>query len=115
MSPDRVIVVADPVGCLSFKRSERRPRAGMDQLFLVCREERFRYRIVVAGSRPSQGPPDIVLRAVLVEYGGGVLASAVGMEYHSGRRLAGGDGHIEGGGDPAGPHVRGDGPANDFA
>src|ERR1022692_250205 len=73
MSPDRVIVVADPVGCLSFKRSECRPRAGMDQLFLVSREERFRYGIVVADSRPSQGPPDIVLRAVLVEYGGSVL------------------------------------------
>ena|ERR1039457_5633603 len=115
MSPDRVIVVADPVACLSFKRSERRPRTGMDQLFLVSREERFRYGIVVADSRSSEGPPDIVLRAVLVEYRGSVLASAVGMEYHPGRRLANGDGHIEGGGDQAGPHVRGDGPANDFA
>src|ERR1017187_4948148 len=115
MSPDRVIVVADPVGCLSFKRSECRPRAGMDQLFLVSREERFRYGIVVADSRPAEGPPDIVLRAVLVEYGGSVLAAAVGMEYHSGRRLAGGDGHVEGGGDEAGAHVRGDGPANNFA
>ena len=73
MSPDRVIVVTDPVACLSFKRSERRPRAGMDQLFLVSREERLRYGVVVADSRSSQGPPDIVLRAVLVEYRGSVL------------------------------------------
>ena len=83
MSPDRVIVVADPVGCLSFKRSECRPRAGMDQLFLVSREERFRYSIIVADPCPSQGPPDSIVRTVGVEYRGCVLAAAVRIKPNS--------------------------------
>src|SRR5450755_4172811 len=112
MPPDRVIIVADPVGRLRFQVRERRPRAGVDQLFPVSCEERFRYGIVVADSRSSQGPPDIVLRAVLVEDSGRILAAAAGMKYHAGRRLPGGDGHVEGGGDQAGPHVRGDSPAD---
>src|SRR5450432_539491 len=115
MSPDRVIVVADPVACLSFKRSECRPRPGMDQLFLVSREERFRHGIVIADPCPAEGPPDLVLLAVGGEYRGRVLAAAVGMEYHPGRRLACRDGHVEGSGDQAGPHMRGDSPANYLA
>jgi hypothetical protein len=37
------------------------------------------------------------------------------MKYHPGRRFPGRNGHIKGGGDQAGPHMRGDSPANDFA
>src|SRR5450759_1040085 len=115
MSPDQIIVLADPVGCLLFQARERRPRAGVDQLLLVCREERFRYSIIVADSRPSQGPPYIILRAVGVEHRGRILAAAVRMKYHTGRRLSDSDSHIERGADQAGPHMRSDGPANDFA
>jgi hypothetical protein len=42
-------------------------------------------------------------------------ATAVRMEDDSRWRLPGSDGHAEGGGDEAGPHVRGHGPANYFA
>src|SRR5450755_3999962 len=115
MAPDRIIIVADPVGRLLFQVRQRRPWAGVDQLFLVSREEGFRYRIVVADSCPSQRPPDSILRTVGVEYRGCVLAAAVRMEDDPGGRLTRGEGHIERGGDQAGPHVRGDGPANDFA
>ena len=91
MSPERIIVVADPVAHLCFQVRERRPRAGMDQLLLIRREERFRRSIVVAYSRSSQRPPDIVLCAVLVEDSGSILTAAVGMKYHAGRRLPGSD------------------------
>src|ERR1017187_4224596 len=80
MPPDRIIIVADPVGRLLFQVRQRRPRAGVDQLFLVSREEGFRYGIVVADSCPSQRPPDSILRAVGVEHRGCVLAAAVRME-----------------------------------
>ena len=112
MPPDWIIVVVDPVCRLFFQVCERRPRPGVDQLLLVRREERFGYGIIVTDTGPSEGPPDIVLGAVLVEHGGRILAAAVGMEYHTGRRPAARDGHAEGVGDQAGPHVRGDGPAN---
>src|ERR1039457_2315014 len=98
MPPDRIIIVADPVGRLLFQVRQRRPWAGVDQLFLVSREERFRYSIVVADSCPSQRPPDSILRAVGVEYRGCVLAAAVRMEDDPGGRLPGGEGHIERGG-----------------
>src|ERR1035438_1330734 len=115
MPPDRIIIVTDPVGRLLFQVRQRRPWAGVYQLFLVSREERFRYGIIVADSRPSQGPPNIVLRAVSVEHRGCVLAATVRMEDNSGGRFPGGDSHVERGGNQAGPHVRGDGPANDLA
>src|ERR1700681_1485040 len=114
MPPHRIVIVADPVGRLLFQVRQRRPWAGVYQLFLVSREERFRYGIIVADSRPSQGPPYIVLRAVSIEHRGRVLAAAVGMEYHPGGRLAGRDGHVEGASDQAGAHMRGDGPAHYF-
>jgi hypothetical protein len=63
MPPDRIIIVTDPVGRLLFHVRQRRPWAGVDQLFLVSREERFRYGIIVADSCPSQRPPDSILRA----------------------------------------------------
>src|ERR1039457_1786731 len=115
MSPDRIIVVADPVTSLPFKIGRRRPGASVNEFFLVRREERFRYGIVVTYSCPAEGPPDIVLRAVLVEHRGSVLAAAAGMNYHPGGRLAVRDGHPEGGGDEAGAHVRGDGPPDYLA
>jgi len=83
MPPDRIKVGADPVGRLLFQDRERRPWAGVDQLFLVSCEERFRYGIIVADSRPSQGPPYIVLRAVCVEHRGRILAAAVGVKPNS--------------------------------
>src|SRR5450755_2947089 len=115
MSPERIIIVADPVGRLLLQVRESRPWTGMDQLLLVRREERFRYGIIVADSRPPQGTHDIVPRAVLVEHRGRILAVAIGMEYHTGRRLPGGNGHVERGRDQAGPHMRGDSPADYFA
>src|SRR5512135_3909068 len=37
------------------------------------------------------------------------------MKYHAGRRLPGGNGHVESGNDQASPHMRGDSPADYFA
>src|ERR1039457_5945191 len=104
MSPYWIVIVADPVGRRCFQARQRRPRASVDQLLLVGREERFRYGIVITDPRPSQGAPDVILSAVLVEHRGRVLAAAVRMEDDSRRRLPGSDGHIEGSGDQAGPH-----------
>ena len=67
MSPDHIIVVADPVAGLPLEIGYRRPRAGVDEFFLIRSEERFRYRIVVTDPRPAQGPSYIILRAVGVE------------------------------------------------
>src|SRR5271155_5502901 len=115
MPPDRIIIVADPVERLLFQVRERRPRAGVNQLFLVSCEERFRYGVIIADSCSSQGPPNIIPRAAGAEHRGRILAAATGMEDDPRRRLPGGDGRVEGGNDQAGPHVPGDGPANDFA
>src|SRR5450631_2057142 len=101
MSPDWIIVVANPVRRLLFQTQERRPRTGMDQLFLIRREERFGYGIIVTDPGPSQGSPDIVLRAVLIEHGRRILAAAVRMKYHAGGRLPHGNGHVESGDDQA--------------
>src|SRR5450631_3120153 len=73
MPPDGVIVVMYPVSSLPFEIGERGPGPGVDQLFLIRREERFRYGIIVADSRPAERPPDIIPRAVLVERRGSVL------------------------------------------
>ena len=54
MSPDWIIVVGNPVRRLLFQVPERRPRAGMDQLLLIRREERFRYGIIVTDPCPSR-------------------------------------------------------------
>src|SRR5271169_900424 len=115
MSPDWIIVAGNPVRRLLFQARERRPRAGMDQLLLIRREERFGYGIIVTDPGPSEGPPDIALCAVLIEYGGRILAAAVRMKYHPGRRLPGSNGHVESGDDQASPHMRGDSPADYFA
>src|ERR1017187_891924 len=115
MSPGLIVVVADPVRRFLLQARDRRPGAGVDQFFFVSCEERFRYGIIVTDPRPSQGPPDIVFPAVLIERGRRILPTAVGMKYHTGWRLPGSDGHVECRGDQAGPHVRGDGPANDLA
>src|ERR1035438_3061256 len=115
MPPDRIVIVADPVGRLLFQTRERRPRAGVDQLLLIRREERFRYSIIVADTSPSERPPDFIPSAVSVEHQRRILTTAVRMKYHPGRRFPGSDGHVEGGGDQAGPHVGGGGPADDFA
>src|SRR5450631_4729052 len=64
MPPDGVIVVMHPVSSLPFEIGERGPGPGVDQLFLIRREERFRYGIIVADSRPAERPPDIIPRAV---------------------------------------------------
>src|SRR5258708_32657555 len=87
----------------------------MDQLLLIRREERFGYSIIVTDPGPSEGSPDIVPGAVLIEYGGRILAAAVRMKYHPGRRLPGSNGHVESGDDQAGPHKRGDSPADYLA
>src|SRR5450755_1358122 len=115
MPPDRIIIVTDPVGCFFLQVLQSRPWAGMDQLFLVSREERFRYGIIVADPRPSQGPPYIVFRAVSVEHRGCILAAAVRMEDDSRGWLPGGDSHAERAGDQGRPHVRSDSPANYLA
>src|ERR1035438_4069533 len=115
MSPDLIVVVGNPVRCLLFQARKRRPRTGMDQLLLIRREERFGYSIIVTDPGPSEGSPDIVLRAVLIEHRRRVLAAAVRMKYHTGRGLRGGKGHVESGGDRAGPHRRGDSPADSLA
>ena len=51
--------------------------------------------------------------AVLIEFLARVLRSAVGMEYHAGRRVTPTTGHLEGIDDQAGAHVIGDRPTND--
>src|ERR1035441_3649836 len=113
MPADCIIVVADPVVSLLFDIGYRGPGAGVDEFFLIGREERFGHGIVVADTGPAQGSSYIILRTVGIEDRGCVLAAPVGMEDHPGGRIAGGDGHVEGGGDQAGAHVRGDRPADD--
>ena len=54
----------------------------------------------------------MVAPAVLIEFLARILRSAVGMEYHSGRRVTPTTGHLEGIDDQAGAHVIGDCPTD---
>src|SRR5659263_649668 len=100
-------LVLDPVVSLPFEIGHCWPRSSVDQLFLVGREGRFRYGIVVRNTCPYQGTSDTILLAVPIEISGGVLRSAVGMEDHSRRRPAVGDSHIQSGRDELGAHMVG--------
>src|SRR5665811_1411870 len=110
-----VEVVLDPVVSLPFEIGHCWPRSSVDQLFLVGREGRFRYGIVVTNTCPAQGTSDTILLAVPIEISGGVLRSAVGMEDHSRRRPAVGDSHIQSGRDELGAHMVGNGPSDQLA
>src|SRR3954451_18716525 len=74
--PAAVVVALDPQECVLPNLGEVVPRPGVNEFFLVGREERFRDGVVETCSAPSHRPDDAVLRAEVGEFPGGVLARA---------------------------------------
>ncbi len=69
---------------------------------------------LVAYPGPPVGPPDIVFLTEGIEDMRRVLAAAIGMEDDTRRWSTPVQGHAESVGDQAGPHVRADGPPDNF-
>ncbi len=107
MPSRRVVVVFDPFLGSCGQVFDVGPGAGVDEFFLVGREERFGYRIVVTNPGPSQGSANTVTLAVRVELACGVGGAPVGMKDNAGGLTATLDGHVERVGDQLGAHVSG--------
>src|SRR5215469_7963682 len=67
------------------------PGLGVDQLAFECGEEALGEGVVPALAGPAEGQDHLVALGELGKLRRGVLAAAVGVEDHPGRRVTGGD------------------------
>jgi hypothetical protein len=83
VSPLPVVVGFDPVECRLSQVFDARPRTGVDEFFLVGREERFRDRIIEAISGTPERAPYFIVHAIVGEFFCRVLAAAVRIKPNS--------------------------------
>ena len=110
MPAGAVVVHLDPLEGGLLHRFQVRPGPGVDEFFLVRREEALRDGIVIADTGPAQRAADPVPPAEAGEIVRRVLRAAIGMEDDLAFRPALFEGHRQGVGDQLGAHVVSDRP-----
>ena len=68
MSPTAVVITLDPEECVLPDVGETVPRPGVDEFFLVGREERFGDGVIVAGGAAAHGAAHAVDGAEVGEF-----------------------------------------------
>ena len=110
-----VVVAFDPEECALPDLGQVVPWPGVDEFFLVGREERFGDGIVVTCRPAPHGTDHPVGGTEIGEFFAGVLAAAVAVEDDPGRRPAGSQRSGQRFDDQAGPQVVSDGVADHLA